>query len=111
MVVIPIVVGRLKQKDIEWVKTRREWNKIWREVSDKNYYKAVDHQSFQFKQTDKKSMAPKGEAGMHDVWECILRVMYTSADGRDQDEIQGGSQGEEAGWTGCERGESDRQDG
>ncbi|PRP88642.1 paired amphipathic helix containing protein [Planoprotostelium fungivorum] len=59
LAVLPVLVRRLKMKDQEWVKTRREWNKIWREVSDKNYYKAIDYQSFQFKQTDKKSMANK----------------------------------------------------
>jgi paired amphipathic helix protein Sin3a len=50
---------RLKQKDQEWTKARREWNKIWREVNEKNYYKSLDHQSFYFKQNDKKNLTPK----------------------------------------------------
>lgn len=52
--VIPTVLARLKQKDQEWTKARREWNKIWREVDEKNYYKSLDHQSFSFKQNDVK---------------------------------------------------------
>jgi len=56
---IPIIVRRLKQKDQEWTRGRREWNKIWREVNEKNYYKSLDHQSFYFKQNDKKNLTPK----------------------------------------------------
>ncbi|CAG8603504.1 7985_t:CDS:10 [Funneliformis mosseae] len=44
---------RLKQKDEEWKRARREWNKIWREIDAKNYYKSLDHQGempeYQFK--------------------------------------------------------------
>lgn len=50
----------MRQKDHEWTKARREWNKIWREVNEKNYYKSLDHQCFYFKQTDKKNLSPKG---------------------------------------------------
>jgi paired amphipathic helix protein Sin3a len=60
-VTIPVILKRLKQKDHEWTKARREWNKIWREVNEKNYYKALDHQSFFFKQNDKKNLSPKGD--------------------------------------------------
>lgn len=58
-ITVPVVLKRLKQKDQEWIKARREWNKIWREVNEKNYYKSLDHQSFYFKQNDKKNLAPK----------------------------------------------------
>eukprot|EP01114_Cavostelium_apophysatum_P019570 TRINITY_DN6344_c0_g1_i6.p2 TRINITY_DN6344_c0_g1~~TRINITY_DN6344_c0_g1_i6.p2 ORF type:complete len:658 (+),score=243.67 TRINITY_DN6344_c0_g1_i6:2183-4156(+) len=56
---IPVVLKRLKQKDQEWTKARREWNKIWREVNERNYYKSLDHQSFNFKQNDKKYLNSK----------------------------------------------------
>jgi len=56
---IPVILKRLKQKDQEWAKARREWNKVWREVNEKNYYKSLDHQSFFFKQNDKKNLSPK----------------------------------------------------
>jgi hypothetical protein len=29
---VPIVLSRLKQKDEEWKRAEREWNKVWREV-------------------------------------------------------------------------------
>lgn len=56
---IPILLKRLRQKDREWTRARREWNKIWREVNEKNYYKSLDHQSAFFKQNDKKRLNPK----------------------------------------------------
>lgn len=31
-IAVPIVLARLKQKDEEWKRALREWNKVWREV-------------------------------------------------------------------------------
>ncbi len=38
---------------------QREWNKIWREIDAKNYYKSLDHQGITFKNDDKKALTPK----------------------------------------------------
>ncbi|WAQ87726.1 hypothetical protein PtA15_8A632 [Puccinia triticina] len=51
---VPIVLARLKQKDEEWKKALRDWNRVWREVDGKNYWKALDHQGISFKAVDKK---------------------------------------------------------
>lgn len=59
VVAIPVILNRLKQKDQEWTNSRREWNKVWHEVTEKNYYKSLDHQSFFFKQQEKKNLSPK----------------------------------------------------
>ncbi|KAI8358429.1 hypothetical protein EDC96DRAFT_445658 [Choanephora cucurbitarum] len=53
---VPIVLKRLRQKDDEWKRAQREWNKIWREVEAKNYWKSLDCQSILFKQNDRKAM-------------------------------------------------------
>lgn len=53
-VTIPIVLARLKQKDEEWQRALREWNKIWRELDLKNYYRGLDHQAAAFKNAEKK---------------------------------------------------------
>ncbi|KAJ3147061.1 Transcriptional regulatory protein sin3 [Geranomyces variabilis] len=58
-VAIPVVLKRLIQKDEEWKRAQRDWNKVWREIDTKNYYKALDHQGIHFKATDKKIMSAK----------------------------------------------------
>lgn len=57
--VVPIVLKRLKQKDDAWKRAQREWNKIWRELDAKNFYRALDYQGITFKSNDRKAMAPK----------------------------------------------------
>ena len=56
---VPIVLHRLKQKDEEWKRAQREWNKVWREVDARNYYKSLDHQGVNFKASDKKAITTK----------------------------------------------------
>lgn len=58
-VAVPVVLARLKQKDEEWKRAQREWNKVWREVDARNFYKALDHQGINFKSTDKKTITTK----------------------------------------------------
>ncbi|EKM56381.1 uncharacterized protein PHACADRAFT_172101 [Phanerochaete carnosa HHB-10118-sp] len=59
VVAIPLVLQRLKQKHDEWKRAQREWNKVWKEVDARNYYKSLDHQGITFKTTDKKALTPK----------------------------------------------------
>ncbi|EPQ53755.1 hypothetical protein GLOTRDRAFT_139874 [Gloeophyllum trabeum ATCC 11539] len=56
---IPVVLGRLKQKEEEWKRAQREWNKVWREVDARNYEKSLDHQGITFKMNDKKATSTK----------------------------------------------------
>ncbi|KAF5380698.1 hypothetical protein D9757_007032 [Collybiopsis confluens] len=56
---IPVVLERLKQKEEEWKRAQREWNKVWREVDARNYAKSLDHQSVNFKAADKKALTTK----------------------------------------------------
>lgn len=58
-VTVPIVLKRLKQKDEEWRRAQREWNKVWRELEQKVYYKSLDHLGLTFKQADKKLLTTK----------------------------------------------------
>ena len=59
---IPIVLKRLHQKQEEWVELKNEMMPIWSDVYTKNYAKSLDHQSFYFKQMDKKALSMKGMA-------------------------------------------------
>lgn len=72
VVAIPIVVRRLKQKDQEWVRARREWVKVWREVTEKNYYKSLDHQSYFFKQSEKKNLSVKVLLGIISFFTLLI---------------------------------------
>lgn len=58
-VAIPIVMTRLTQKEEEWKRAQREWNKVWREVDARNYQKSLDHQGINFKANDKKAIQAK----------------------------------------------------
>lgn len=56
---VPVVLARLKQKCEEWRRNQREWNRTWREVDAKNFYKALDHQGITFKANDKRNITAK----------------------------------------------------
>jgi paired amphipathic helix protein Sin3a len=58
-VAVPVVLDRLKQVDAEWRKNKREWEKVWREVDSRNFYKSLDHQGVAFKANDKKAITGK----------------------------------------------------
>ena len=58
-VAVPVVLDRLKQVDAEWRKNKREWEKVWREVDSRNFYKSLDHQGVAFKSNDKKAITGK----------------------------------------------------
>lgn len=58
-IAVPIVLKRLKQKDEEWKRSHREWNKVWREMEQKVFYKSLDHLGLTFKQADKKLLTAK----------------------------------------------------
>lgn len=58
-VAAPTILGRLKQKDLEWRKIRNEMKSTWRKLNEQNYQRSLDHRSFYFKQEDKKRRSPK----------------------------------------------------
>lgn len=58
-VAVPVALMRLDQKDKEWRQVKTEMTKMWRKVYETNYQKSLDHRSFYFKQSDKKSLAPR----------------------------------------------------
>lgn len=62
-VAVPVVLARLKSKDEEWKRAQREWNKVWREVDARNYYKSLDHQGVNFKATDRKAITSRALVG------------------------------------------------
>lgn len=58
-IAIPLVLARLKEKDVHWRRTREVMNRVWRDVGEKNYYRGIDHRSGVFKAFDKKEISSK----------------------------------------------------
>ena len=57
--VIPVLLGRLRQKDQEWRASQREWEKVWRAQTNNIFWKSLDHQGINAKQQEKKTYQPK----------------------------------------------------
>jgi histone deacetylase complex regulatory component SIN3 len=58
-VAVPIVLTRLKQKNEEWIRLRVDYNREWQKTMANNFYRSLDHRSFYFKQSDKKTISSK----------------------------------------------------
>ena len=56
---IPVILKRLKQKDVEWNKAKQELNKGWNDTIEKNYERSFDHQALSFKLHDKRFYSAK----------------------------------------------------
>lgn len=56
---VPIILARLKQREGELKTIQHEQHKIWVDVYEKNYHKALDHRSYAFKTNDKKAIHTK----------------------------------------------------
>jgi paired amphipathic helix protein Sin3a len=59
LAVMPIVLNRLKQKVEEWKATQREWEKVWRDQINKQFWKSLDHQGINIRSIDKKAFQSK----------------------------------------------------
>jgi paired amphipathic helix protein Sin3a len=57
--VVPVLLHRLKCKLEDWKAAQREWEKVWRDQTQKIFWKSLDHQSITVKQTDKRQFQPK----------------------------------------------------
>ncbi|KAJ4372510.1 Transcriptional regulatory protein sin3 [Neocucurbitaria cava] len=57
--VVPVLLHRLKTKLEDWKAAQREWEKVWRDQTQKIFWKSLDHQSITIKQADKRQFQPK----------------------------------------------------
>jgi paired amphipathic helix protein Sin3a len=57
--VVPVLLHRLKTKLEDWKAAQREWEKVWRDQTQKIFWKSLDHQSITVKQADKRQFQPK----------------------------------------------------
>ncbi|KAJ1930185.1 hypothetical protein IWQ60_000510 [Tieghemiomyces parasiticus] len=59
VVAVPVVLRRLKQKDEEWRKLRRQQNRVWRDMDIKSFFRSLDYQSQGLRMTERKHMTVK----------------------------------------------------
>lgn len=57
--VIPIVIQRSRQIVENWKQTQREWEKVWRDQTQRMFYRSLDHQGISAKQNDKRQFQSK----------------------------------------------------
>lgn len=75
MAVVPQVLQRLREKDIEWREAQEAFNRIWREQTEKNYLKSLDHQASVFKVNDSKLIRSKALVHqMETIYDDVRKV-------------------------------------
>ena len=57
--VIPIIIQRSRQTVENWKLTQREWEKVWRDQTQRMFYRSLDHQGISAKQNDKRQFQSK----------------------------------------------------
>ncbi|KXS98156.1 hypothetical protein AC579_9993 [Pseudocercospora musae] len=57
--VIPVLLNRIKERLESWKMAQREWEKVWREQTQKMFWKSLDHQAAQAKQMDRRAFQAK----------------------------------------------------
>ncbi|KAF2163855.1 hypothetical protein M409DRAFT_68133 [Zasmidium cellare ATCC 36951] len=57
--VIPVLLNRLKERLETWKMAQREWEKVWREQTQKMFWKSLDHQAANAKTNDRRQFQTK----------------------------------------------------
>lgn len=57
--VIPVLLNRLKERLESWKMAQREWEKVWRDQTQKMFWRSLDHQAVNNTKADKKQFQIK----------------------------------------------------
>lgn len=57
--VIPVLLNRLKERLETWKLAQREWEKVWREQTQRMFWKSLDHQFVNTRTVDKRALQLK----------------------------------------------------
>ncbi|KAK5116341.1 hypothetical protein LTR85_009313 [Meristemomyces frigidus] len=57
--VIPVLLNRLKERLESWKMAQREWEKVWRDQTQKMFWRSLDHQAVNNTKADKKQFQAK----------------------------------------------------
>lgn len=58
-VVIPVLLNRLKERKESWQLAQREWEKVWRDQTQRMFWKSLDHQHIAARSNDKRAFQIK----------------------------------------------------
>jgi paired amphipathic helix protein Sin3a len=61
--VIPVLLNRLKERLETWKLAQREWEKVWREQTQKMFWKSLDHQAVNARVNDRRQFQSKALQG------------------------------------------------
>lgn len=61
--VIPVLLNRLKERLETWKMAQREWEKVWREQTQKMFWKSLDHQAVNARTSDRRQFQTKTLVG------------------------------------------------
>ena len=61
--VIPVLLNRLKERMDTWKYAQREWEKVWREQTQKMFWKSLDHQAANARNSDRRQFQAKNLQG------------------------------------------------
>lgn len=57
--VVPVLLNRLKERLETWKLAQREWEKVWREQTQRMFWKSLDHQFVNTRASDKRAVQMK----------------------------------------------------
>ena len=57
--VVPVLLNRLKERLVTWKMGQREWEKVWRDQTQRMFWKSLDHQAENTKNKDRRQFQTK----------------------------------------------------
>ncbi|KAK5172209.1 Transcriptional regulatory protein sin3 [Saxophila tyrrhenica] len=84
--VIPVLLNRLKERLESWKLAQREWEKVWREQTQKMFWRSLDHQAVGIKVNERRQFQTKALQGEMAV---KFEEMKSSADKTKTDDLRG----------------------
>lgn len=75
--VIPVLLNRLKERQETWKLAQREWEKVWREQTQKMFWKSLDHQAANTRVNDRRQFQTKA---LHSEIQVKFEEMKASED-------------------------------
>ena len=77
--VVPVLLNRLKERSETWKLAQREWEKVWRDQTQRMFWKSLDHQAVNVRTIDRRQFQTK----------ALLGDMTTKYDEQKKQEVKG----------------------